>query len=1332
MNTSAIGTLRQQLEDLRDKLARDGWDRLRGLRLLHRLKLAHSLLESGPVRDTCTALVSLLSKAVTEKEIAAVRLHALLDLTSQMVDALSTRDAIRQSPAPTEPLNMKVIAVGTFDQDLEPLRLLLAGMGSTLVQFDQVEEIPAPLDKTHLVLADMGWILSLKDSRRNALAREAGQAGSWIVLADHDVKFSQQVDLLRSGVRCFFTKPLALHRLTGLMEELQVAERGDRYRVMLVDDEQSVLNAFAAILTEAGMDVLPSEDPLLVLDFMDEYRPDVLVVDIEMAACRGPELVTLIRQKERYVQLPVIYLTAWNDRERQLAARRSAAEDFLPKSGDPAVLVTAASTLARRHRRLQSMMAQAAARDEDLNRALSVAQVGSWVLDFNRNEMHWSPEARRILGLPENSRLSLDDYLGKMVQAEDQSAVRQFRRQVLKGERAEVAYRVVLGGETRWVRSRAERILDAAGNILRYVGTVQDITDRRRAELGQEHAKQALAQIVDGTPVSTFVIDAEHRVTHWNRACERIFKVAAADMIGTRDAWRAFYPAPRPVLADLIVNDDKAALAAMEHYYTGTVGPSQVVRGAYEAENYFPNIGRWLSFLAAPLHDENGRIVGAIETLQDITGRKAAEAALLKNQTLMASVLSSASYSIVATDPQGLITVFNRGAETLLGYTAEEMVGKQNPGLFHDRDEVGAYAELLTRELGVAVAPGFDAFIARTRLTDEPDEREWTYIHKEGTRIPVLLSITAIRDQQEEITGYLGIATSIEERRQAEANLRVAAIAFESQEGMMITDPRGVIVRVNQAFVRLTGYSAEDAIGQTPALFKSGRHDADYYQRMWTTLRESGYWQGEIWNRRKNGKIYAEMLTISSVVAPDGRVSNYIGTFSDISRNTEAEAEIHRLAFYDPLTQLPNRRLLIDRLQQAIAAGTRSGRQGALLFIDLDNFKILNDTLGHDHGDLLLKEVAQRLRACVRESDSVARFGGDEFVVMLEGLDENPAEAAPQAKAVGEKILTELNETYLLGEHRHHSTPSIGITLFGEKQEAVDELLKRADFAMYQSKAAGRNTLRFFDPQMQAVVTARASLEAELRQGLQDKQFLLHYQAQIDATGRMTGVEALVRWQHPERGMVPPGEFIPLAEDNGLILQLGHWVLQTACAQLVKWDSQPGMGHLTVAVNVSVRQFHHIDFVEQVLTVLDHTGADPRRLKLELTESLLLTDVEDIINKMTALKAKGVGFSLDDFGTGYSSLTYLKRLPLDQLKIDQSFVRDVLTDPNDAAIAKAIITLGQSLGLAVIAEGVETEGQRGFLASHGCNAYQGYLFGRPVPAESLEATREPESRHWVI
>ncbi len=572
---------------------------------------------------------------------------------------------------------------------------------------------------------------------------------------------------------------------------------------------------------------------------------------------------------------------------------------------------------------------------------------------------------------------------------------------------------------------------------------------------------------------------------------------------------------------------------------------------------------------------------------------------------------------------------------------------------------------------------------------------------------------------------YLLVSYSLnEEKRVIKTNLRLSATAFESQEGMMITDANSVILRVNRAFSEITGYSPEDVVGKAPNLLKSGRHDAPFYAAMWEGIERTGVWQGEIWNRRKNGDVYPAWLMITAVKDDEGLTTHYVGTSTDVTERKKAEDEIKNLAFYDPLTGLPNRRLLLDRLRHAMASSSRSARHGALLFLDLDNFKTLNDTRGHDIGDLLLQEVAQRLGTCVREVDTVARLGGDEFVVMLEDLSDNLLEAATQTEIVGEKILSTLNQTYHLADYACHSTPSIGVTLFADHQGSIDDLLKRADLAMYQAKAAGRNTLRFFDPEMQSVVSTRAALEADLREAVIKQQFLLYYQTQVDGAGRPTGVEVLLRWQHPLRGLVSPLEFIPLAEETGLILPLGHWVLETACAQLTVWAARPEMAHLTVAVNVSARQFHHADFVDQVLAVLDHTGANPKRLKLELTESLLVDDVEGVIAKMTVLKVQGVSFSLDDFGTGYSSLSYLKRLPLDQLKIDQSFVRDILIDTNDSAIAKMVVALAESMGLTVIAEGVEIEAQKDFLARNGCRAYQGYLFSRPLPIEEFEALIE--------
>jgi diguanylate cyclase (GGDEF)-like protein/PAS domain S-box-containing protein len=481
----------------------------------------------------------------------------------------------------------------------------------------------------------------------------------------------------------------------------------------------------------------------------------------------------------------------------------------------------------------------------------------------------------------------------------------------------------------------------------------------------------------------------------------------------------------------------------------------------------------------------------------------------------------------------------------------------------------------------------------------------------------------------------------------------------------------------------------------------------------------------ELQRQRPDGSMHWISVSGVPVFEADGTLRGYRGVGRDITERKQVESQIERLAFYDVLTGLPNRRLLVDRLQHAMAATVRSGAQGALLFIDLDNFKDLNDTLGHDTGDQLLVQVAQRLKGCVRESDTVARFGGDEFVVLVEGLSGDEPQASAEAALVASHIATTLGKPYVLGDASHHSTPSIGIALFGQHSGNVDELLKHADLAMYQAKAAGRNTQRFFDPEMQAAVSARSALEADLRRGLHGKEMVLYYQPVVDGKGRLLGAEALVRWLHPQRGLVSPAEFIPLAEQTGLILPLGQWVLEAACAQLVAWSRSALTRQFFLSVNVSVRQFRQPDFVEQVLGALHASGANPERLRLELTESLLLADVEDVIARMEHLRRYGVGFSLDDFGTGYSSLSYLKRLPLDQLKIDQGFVRDLQTDPNDAAIVRTILALAHSLDLAVVAEGVETTGQLEFLKRHGCDAYQGYLFGRPMPAQVLERALRP-------
>lgn len=573
------------------------------------------------------------------------------------------------------------------------------------------------------------------------------------------------------------------------------------------------------------------------------------------------------------------------------------------------------------------------------------------------------------------------------------------------------------------------------------------------------------------------------------------------------------------------------------------------------------------------------------------------------------------------------------------------------------------------------------------------------------------------------------------ERRQAEVELSLAASVFEnSQEGILITDAEENIIRVNSTFSSLTGYQAEEVIGRTPHLLASGQHDENFYRAMWAQINGQGYWQGEIINRRKDGCVYPEWLSITRVTDSSGQLTHYVGAFIDITDRKLDEERIHKLAFYDPLTQLPNRRLLIERLRQAVVATQRSQLYGALMFMDLDRFKILNDTQGHDLGDQLLVEVARRIGKCVREQDTVARLGGDEFVIMLEELAEDNATATIIAQRVSDKILTALSQPYLLGHFdqqgysmpvEHHSSASIGLTLFKGTQTSSEDLLKQADVAMYQAKQAGRNTLCVFDPDMQSSLNQRAALESDMRQAMQANQFFLHYQVQVNQQGRAIGAEVLLRWDHPLRGRISPVEFISLAEESGLIVALGQWVLFESCKTLAGWRHYRETEHLTLAVNVSAKQFNQADFVEQVKTVLDKTGVNPQRLKLEITESLILENVDHTIDTMCSLRELGIGFSMDDFGTGYSSLSYLQRLPLSQLKIDQSFVHDLANDKNDAAIIRAILTLGSTLGIDIVAEGVETEEQYAYLLDNGCALFQGYLFGKPEPLSKFEQRFAP-------
>jgi diguanylate cyclase (GGDEF)-like protein/PAS domain S-box-containing protein len=709
---------------------------------------------------------------------------------------------------------------------------------------------------------------------------------------------------------------------------------------------------------------------------------------------------------------------------------------------------------------------------------------------------------------------------------------------------------------------------------------------------------------------------------------------------------------------------------------------------------------------------------------RDATERVVAPADRRQNNQQFRSVVEAVlDYAIYLLDSDGHVKTWNAGAARIKGFTPDEVLGQHFSRFFTQEDtDHGKPARLLHQ----AAVHG--------RMEDEG----WR-VRKDGSRFWAHSTVTAIRGPGGETTSFVKVTRDITDRKLAQdalvsqysdelhatsealkaSDARYRAVFHTSPEAVTISRANdGIILDANQAFFDITGYERQEVIGKTTTQLRMWAVPRDRFRLVEILRRDSSCRDMELQFRRKNNEIFWARVSVSFMEVDGARCM--LSFARDISEAKMAEEKIKDLAFYDPLTGLANRRLLLERVLSTVVARTRNDRKRALLFIDLDDFKTLNDTLGHHIGDLLLQHVARRITSCIRKNDTVGRFGGDEFVVMLEDLSDISENAAAQAREVADKIRIAIAHPYVLENHECSSASSIGITVFGDDAKSMNEVLQQADIAMYQAKATGRNTIHFFAPALQAAVNARAAAEDDLRRAITTRQFLLYFQSQMD-DGRLTGAEALLRWNHPRRGIVFPGEFIPLAEETGLILSLGDWALESACKQVASWAHNTKMEHLTVSVNISFRQMRHPSFVEQVLATLERTGADPRKLRLELTESMFVDSFEEIVAKMEVLKARGFRFSVDDFGTGFSCLSYLKRLPIDELKIDRTFVHDIVTDVNSGAIAESIILLGRALGLSVIAEGVETEQQRDSLLRLGCSSFQGWLFGKAVPAGEFQS-----------
>ncbi|MCV2348699.1 PAS domain S-box protein [Paucibacter sp. Y2R2-4] len=957
-----------------------------------------------------------------------------------------------------------------------------------------------------------------------------------------------------------------------------------------------------------------------------------------------------------------------------------------------------------------------------LNDTQAIAHIGSWRLDVRSGERTWSSETYKLYGIEPGSPLpsAFGQEYQSLLHVDDWEAVQSWFAVCLSGrDPGGIEFRVrTEGGVSRWLLGYGALERSADGEPLSLYGTVQDISERKLAEERLRQAQNFSAAVIDALTEHIAVLDAHGVIMSVNRGWEEFARQNGSATLATSSIGINYLEVCREADHHLQADEALPALRGIEDVLAG-----RRTEFSMDYPCHSPSQKRWFRMRAFTLKQQGG---GAVVSHEDISARWLAEEALAQSEASFKSAFECSAIGMALVSTEGSWLRVNAKLCQMFGYAEAEMMSLDFKRLSLPED-----LDLDLREMRRTLRGEIDSYVMTKR-----------YFHKDGHVLWGLLSVAGVKDPAGHVLHLVTQLNDISEQKKAEQQLlagraklresaqHTQAILDHMKDGVISIDASGLILSFSRAAGEMFGYAAEELIGRSfSVLMPEPQHSLQGEQLVAYIRDEAPHVVGrscELEGLRKDGSLFPVLLSVSEL-ATEGQ-DTFMGLVRDLSSQHQHQEEMHRLAFYDPLTGLPNRRLLLDRLAQVLQNSGRSGEHSALLLLDLDHFKLLNDSLGHETGDQLLQQVAERLRAQVRDGDIISRFGGDEFVVLLEALGSNSEEAAKAAESVADKLLQILAQPYALRGQEHVCTPSIGIVVFKGEAESRQELLKKADVAMYQAKSGGRNRACFYDPVLQASVAMRQSLAHDMRRGLAAQEFTLYYQVQVNALGEPDGVEALVRWRHPTHGLMSPLFFIPLAEETGLILPLGQWVLETACAQLRNWADDPMTAPWTMAVNVSASQLTQDDFVESVASALRRTGASPYQLKLELTESMLIHDVEDVITKMRAVKALGVGFSLDDFGTGYSSLSILKRLPLDQLKIDQSFVRDLLTDLNDVVIARTVLALGQSLGLKVIAEGVENAGQLEVLSTMGCQAFQGYYFGRPVPAQELPAKDDSQTK----